>query len=52
MTPPWFTGRWRDWHRGHGCHLDDGKSRSEEALEEINVGGFARGGNPGGEGLR
>jgi hypothetical protein len=34
-SPPWFTGRWRDWHRGHGCRLDDGKPRSDEAIAEI-----------------
>ena len=35
FTPPWFTGHWRDWHRGHGCDRDDGQSRSAEALTEI-----------------
>ena len=34
-TPPWFTGRWRDWHRGHGCAQDDGQPRSEAAVTEI-----------------
>jgi len=34
-SPPWFTGRWRDWHRGHGCRKDDGKPRSAEAVAEI-----------------
>ena len=34
-TPPWFTGRWRDWHRGHGCDRDDGTPRSEDAKIEI-----------------
>lgn len=34
-TPPWFTGHWRDWHRGHGCKQDDGKPRSEAAITEI-----------------
>lgn len=34
-TPPWFTGHWRDWHRGHGCYQDDGKDRSEIAVIEI-----------------
>ncbi|HSX22840.1 MAG TPA: hypothetical protein VLE97_08725 [Gaiellaceae bacterium] len=34
-TPPWFTGHWRDWHRGHGCDRDDGKPRSDEARLEI-----------------
>ena len=33
-TPPWFTGHWRDWHRGHGCNQDDGKPRSSEAVTE------------------
>ena len=34
-TPSWFTGHWRDWHRGHGCDQDDGKPRSEAAIAEI-----------------
>lgn len=34
-TPRWFTGRWRDWHRGHGCDKDDGNPRSIEAVVEI-----------------
>ncbi len=34
-TPSWFTGRWRDWHRGHGCDRDDGKPRTEDARTEI-----------------
>jgi hypothetical protein len=34
-TPSWFTGHWRDWHRGHGCDRDDGKPRSDAALTEI-----------------
>jgi hypothetical protein len=34
-TPPWFVGHWRDWHRGHGCDQDDGKTRSETATTEI-----------------
>jgi len=34
-TPPWFTGHWRDWHRGHGCDQDDGRPRSENAKTEI-----------------
>lgn len=33
--PSWFTGHWADWHRGHGCNRDDGKSRSETAVTEI-----------------
>jgi hypothetical protein len=40
-SPPWFTGRWRDWHRGHGCQLDDGKPRSAEAAAEIKAHGGA-----------
>jgi hypothetical protein len=35
ITPSWFTGRWRDWHRGHGCCQDDGKDRSNAAVIEI-----------------
>lgn len=34
-TPPWFVGRWRDWHRSHGCDKDDGRPRSAEAITEI-----------------
>ncbi len=34
-SPPWFTGRWQDWHRGHGCSKDDGFSRSLAAVTEI-----------------
>jgi len=34
-TPPWFTGHWKDWHRGHGCKQDDGKPRSDAATTEI-----------------
>jgi hypothetical protein len=33
--PAWFIGRWRDWHRGHGCPQDDGLARSAEAVAEI-----------------
>ena len=35
FSPAWFTGPWRDWHRGHGCCHDDGCSRSAEAATEI-----------------
>jgi hypothetical protein len=34
-TPRWFTGHWRDWHRGHGCDRDDGQPRSDTATIEI-----------------
>lgn len=34
-TPPWFTGRWQDWHRGHGCNKDDGKPRTEAGQREL-----------------
>lgn len=34
-TPPWFTGHWRDWHRGHGCDRDDGQPRTAEATTEV-----------------
>lgn len=34
-TPPWFTGHWRDWHRGHGCDRDDGNARTAAAVAEI-----------------
>lgn len=34
-TPSWFTGHWRDWHRGHGCDRDDEKLRSADAKTEI-----------------
>jgi hypothetical protein len=29
-SPPTFSGHWREWHRGHGCYLDD--------TLEVNVG--------------
>lgn len=35
QTPRWFTGHWREWHRGHGCDQDDGKPRSAHAASEI-----------------
>lgn len=35
LAPSWFTGYWRDWHRGHGCDRDDGRPRSEDARAEI-----------------
>ncbi len=34
-TPPWFVGHWREWHRGHGCDKDDGKTRSDDAKAEV-----------------
>lgn len=34
-TPRWFTGHWREWHRGHGCSQDDGKPRANVAISEI-----------------
>lgn len=34
-SPPWFTGPWIDWHRGHGCDKDDGKLRTPEGDAEI-----------------
>lgn len=40
-SPPWYTGRWRDWHRGHGCDKDDGDPRSAEGAAEIERGGAA-----------
>jgi hypothetical protein len=39
MSPPWFAGRWLDWHRGHGCDKDDGKPRTPEGEAEIAAGG-------------
>lgn len=38
MTPPWFKGRWKDWHRSHGCELDDGNPRTAEGEAEIAAG--------------
>lgn len=38
FSPPWFVGRWRDWHRGHGCDKDDGKPRTAEGAAEIAAG--------------
>jgi hypothetical protein len=34
-TPSWFVGNWHDWHRGHGCDLDDGRPRSAAGITEI-----------------
>jgi hypothetical protein len=34
-SPSWFVGHWRDWHRGHGCNMDDSKPRSDAATTEI-----------------
>lgn len=34
-SPAWFAGRWRDWHRGHGCDKDDGRPRTEHGAAEI-----------------
>lgn len=30
LVPAGFTGHWREWHRGHGCNLDDGSPRSRD----------------------
>lgn len=30
FCPPEWTGHWRDWHRGHGCHLDPGETPEEQ----------------------
>lgn len=38
-SPPWFAGRIRDWHRGHGCQNDDGRPRTPEGAAEIERGG-------------
>lgn len=35
FSPPWFRGRWRDWHRGHACDKDDGRPRTLEGATEI-----------------
>lgn len=40
-SPSWFTGRWRDWHRGHRCDKDDGDPRTPEGQAEIERGGRA-----------
>lgn len=29
LSPPGFSGHWRDWHRGHGCALDPSKQTPE-----------------------
>lgn len=42
-SPRWFTGHWRDWHRGHGCDKDDGKPQSMGAALEIAANGGRRG---------
>lgn len=44
-SPSWFAGRWKDWHRGHGCNKDDGQPRTPEGEAEI-VAGIAAGGRP------
>lgn len=33
--PPEYAGHWRDWHRGSGCSLDDGKPRTSKGAVEI-----------------
>jgi hypothetical protein len=38
FSPPWFEGRWRDWHRGHGCDMDDGRPRTPQGQAEIEAG--------------
>lgn len=40
FCPPQFRGRWRDWHRGKGCSLDDGLPRTAEGMAEIAALGF------------
>lgn len=42
FSPPTFRGRWIDWHRGHGCNLDDGKLRTSEGVAEIATLGGAK----------
>ncbi len=37
-SPSWLRGHWRDWHRGHGCDLDDGKPRTADGAAEIAAG--------------
>jgi hypothetical protein len=39
-SPAGFAGHWREWHRGHGCHLDDGKPRSAHARAELAALGY------------
>lgn len=39
-TPSWYWAHWRDWHRGHGCHLDDGKPRRPHAQALIDSQGM------------
>jgi hypothetical protein len=34
-SPEWWTGRWQDWHRGHGCGKDDGKPCTPEGVAEF-----------------
>ena len=33
FCPPEWTGHWRDWHRGHGCHLDPGHLATAQRIE-------------------
>ncbi len=34
MSPGWFRGHWKEWHRGHGCNLDDGKGARTAPKEQ------------------
>jgi hypothetical protein len=36
-APIGFTGHWRDWHRGHGCDLDDGTSSLPGQSEDTEI---------------
>lgn len=35
FCPPEMRGPWRNWHRGSGCSLDDGKPRTSAGAAEI-----------------
>lgn len=35
FVPALFRFHWREWHRGHGCELDDGEPQSEEVAAAI-----------------
>lgn len=42
FCPPTWTGHWRDWHRGHGCHLDPTLAAQERETTPDAVAAFIR----------
>jgi hypothetical protein len=33
LAPPEWTAHWREWHRGHGCHLDPDAIKSSKTAD-------------------